>query len=462
VNIAIKHVNGFLKSLLPAALLGIITSSPALAYELIDLGANVEPRAINNTGVIAGSSNTDQYPATAFRWSSASGFELIDGTSANALNDNGQIAGSTVSGAFILDGNFREWSDYGAFGNNQSGAVAGYKVGTNPYQPRSLPYNPAIFDGKKWKVFDIAGIYPRGTRKGVYADRFILNGINTGGYAVGYKYRYGLAGTAAILINTNAPVNTASDITYLATPYGGRAVDINNNNMVVGTTGSNSSTGEYAHAFLYNHNGGEIFNLGTLPSNGPDSEPGLTSTAYDINDANQVVGQSWLVTANTSLNDPSKYHAFLWENNQMTDLNDRVQLPTGWILTRATAINEKGEIAGVALVDGTEHGFLLANGSISAPPPAHNEPPVAIVSADVHSGKAPLQVSFDSSGSTDPDGTIVDYSWNFMDGSFSIEANPSHEFTVPDSYPVTLTVTDDQGVQASGSVTITVRKGRRK
>lgn len=462
MRISFQSTNGLFKSFLPAALLGIFASTPALAYELVDLGAHVEPGAISNTGVIVGSSNTDQYLATAFRWSAVPGFELIDGISANAVNDNGQIAGSTQTGAFILDGSYRDWDDHGAFGNNESGMVAGYKVGTNPYQPRSLPYNPAIFDGKKWQVFDIAGIYPRGTRKGVYADRFILNGINAGGYAVGYKYRYGLAGTAAILIDTTAPVNSAADVVYLPAPYGGRAVDINNSNMVVGNTGSNSSTGEYAYAFLYDYDNNTLANLGTLPSNGPESEPGLTSTAYDINNANQVVGHSWLVTANTSLNDPAKYHAFLWENSEMTDLNTLVKLPEGWILTRATAINDTGDITGVALVHGTEHGFLLTNGSIPVSPTTQNEPPVAIASADTYSGKAPLTVNFDSSGSTDPDGTIVGYAWNFMDGTFSTKPNPSHDFTVADRYPVTLTVTDDQGMQSSNAMTITVRKGRRK
>lgn len=462
MNRNIRHANGFFKSLLPVALLGVIANAPALAYELIDLGANVEPRAINNNGVVVGSSNTDQSPATAFRWSSGSGFELIDGTGANAVNDAGQLAGNTINSAFIVDGNYRDWSGYGAFGINLSGTVAGYEVGTNPDQPSSLPYNPAIYHGNKWKVFDIARLYPRGTRPGVYADRFILNGINAGGYTVGYKYRYGLAGTSAILIDTNAPVHDASDVVYLPTPYGGRAVDINNSNMVVGTTGSNSSTGEYSYAFLYDYDGSALVNLGTLPSNGPGSEPGLSSYAYDINDFNQVVGSSWLVTAYTSLVDPAKYHAFLWEDGQMTDLNDVIQLPTGWILTRATAINENGDIAGVGLMDGKEHGFLLTNGTITEPPPVENQAPVAIASADLTSGKAPLMVNFDSSASTDTDGRIDGYSWDFKDGSFSTEANPSHEFTATGTYLVTLTVTDDMGAAASDSITITVRKGKRK
>ena len=458
----IQYNSNFLSSLLPVVLLGMIANSPALAYELIDLGENVEPNAINNMGVIAGSSNTDQYPATAFRWSSDSGFQLIDGTSANAVNDNEQIAGSTITGAFILDGNYRDWSEYGAFGSNKSGEVAGYMVGSNPYRSSSLPYNPAIFNGNKWKVFDIAKIYPRGTREGVYADRFILSDINDGGYTVGYKYRYGLAGSAAILIDTNTPVNTASDVAYLSTPNGGRAVAINNNNDIVGTTGSNSSTGEYPYAFLYDYDANTLTDLGTLPSNGAGSEPGLSSYAYDINDNNQVVGNSWLVTANTSLSDPAKYHAFMWENGHMNDLNDLAPLPTGWILTLATAINENGDIVGVGLKDGIEHGFLMSTGMISGPPPAQNQPPVAVASADVYSGKAPLVVTFDSTASTDSDGTIAEYSWNFMDGEFSTQENPSHEFTVPDRYPVMLTVKDDQGMTASSSITITVRKGKRK
>jgi PKD repeat protein len=90
-----------------------------------------------------------------------------------------------------------------------------------------------------------------------------------------------------------------------------------------------------------------------------------------------------------------------------------------------------------------------------------NQPPVAVAaaaSADPVSGKAPLMVNFDASGST---GGNIGYSWDFMDGTVSTAANPSHTFTLADSYPVTLTVTDDQGTQATSVVTITVRKGRR-
>ncbi len=357
-----------MKNLLVATTLLVVANSSAIAYELIDLGPNVEPKAINNSRVVVGSSNTDQYPATAFQWSSASyGIELIDGTSANAVNENGQITGSTITGAFILDGNnYRDWSDYAAFGINQSGAVAGYKVGKNPYQPRSLPYNPAIFNGKKWDVSDIAGIYPRGTREGVYADRFILSSINVDGYTVGYKYRYGLAGSAAILLDPNVTINDRTDVTYLSIPAGGRAADINNKNVIVGTTGSSSSTVSQAYILDYPND------LTILPV----LQGGLRSNAYDINENNHVVGSSETLVGSTTVN-----HAFLWnEIYGITDLNDLIDLidwvAEGWVLTSATAINDNGDIVGNGFLNGVAHGFLLTNGLISAPVPVQE--PVSV------------------------------------------------------------------------------------
>jgi PKD repeat protein len=359
------------------------------------------------------------------------------------VNDYGQIAGSTIDGAFI---DARDWSDYGAFGINQAGEVAGYEVGTNPYRQSSLPYNPAIFVGNKWKVFDIARLYPRGTRQGVYADRFILNSINDGGYAVGYKYRYGLAGSAAILIDTNGPVNDASDVVYLSTPAGGRAVDINDSNIIVGTTGSSSRTTPVINAQAYKLNY-DTGNLAILPV----LEGGLRSSANDINGYNQVVGSSESAAGN---------HAVIWdETGTIVDLNNMIMADTGWVLTSATAINDNGDITGSGTLNGEAHGFLLTSGAIPEPPPVGNQPPVAVASADRVSGRAPLLVAF-SSQSTDPDGTVTDYSWNFMDGTTSPEENPSHEFTVPGTYPVTLTVTDNEGKTASDSISITVRKAK--
>ena len=60
---------------------------------------------------------------------------------------------------------------------------------------------------------------------------------------------------------------------------------------------------------------------------------------------------------------------------------------------------------------------------------------------------------FSSNGSSDPDGRIVGYAWNFGDGGSSTVANPSHTYA-GGTYIATLTVTDDRGATASRSVTV--------
>ena len=70
-----------------------------------------------------------------------------------------------------------------------------------------------------------------------------------------------------------------------------------------------------------------------------------------MNDSSQVVG--WMgQTTNVE-------RAFLWDNCETVDLNDRVAPDSGWQLLRATAINERGQIVGYGLFQGQQVGFLL-------------------------------------------------------------------------------------------------------
>jgi PKD repeat protein len=81
--------------------------------------------------------------------------------------------------------------------------------------------------------------------------------------------------------------------------------------------------------------------------------------------------------------------------------------------------------------------------------------PVAVANATPSGTKAPIGVAFSSAGSTDADGSILGYSWNFGDGSPpNTSANPSYLYTVAGTYDVTLTVTDDDF--QSTSITIPV------
>jgi len=93
--------------------------------------------------------------------------------------------------------------------------------------------------------------------------------------------------------------------------------------------------------------------------------------------------------------------------------------------------------------------------TVSAPQ-APGVAPIAVLNASATGGVAPLPVQFDSTGSADPDGAISSVSWDFGDGTSSLEANPWHTYTAPGIYTARLTVTDSSGLSTVDSAVITV------
>ncbi|UOY04016.1 LamG-like jellyroll fold domain-containing protein [Blastococcus sp. PRF04-17] len=63
---------------------------------------------------------------------------------------------------------------------------------------------------------------------------------------------------------------------------------------------------------------------------------------------------------------------------------------------------------------------------------------------------------FDAQASADPDGQIASYAWNFGDGTTGSGATTGHAYAAAGTYPVTLTVTDDDGATASVTEQVTV------
>ncbi|MGI2261252.1 ExeM/NucH family extracellular endonuclease [Shewanella sp. GXUN23E] len=90
--------------------------------------------------------------------------------------------------------------------------------------------------------------------------------------------------------------------------------------------------------------------------------------------------------------------------------------------------------------------------SLDMTPP--NVLPQAAFSAEVQGNLAGF-----SSSSVDPDGQIVSWLWDFGDGSSASGEQVSHRYSASGEYQVTLTVTDNNGAQASSTQTVTIDAG---
>lgn len=87
--------------------------------------------------------------------------------------------------------------------------------------------------------------------------------------------------------------------------------------------------------------------------------------------------------------------------------------------------------------------------------PAANTPPVAVIQTSEIAG-SPYMMEFDGSASSDADGSIVSYQWNFGDNGTGSGAVLTHTYSVAGEYSVSLTVTDDQGATSQDVVVITI------
>jgi glucose/arabinose dehydrogenase len=104
--------------------------------------------------------------------------------------------------------------------------------------------------------------------------------------------------------------------------------------------------------------------------------------------------------------------------------------------------------------------FTTIQASIKQVKYGGNQAPIVRMTSDKTFGPSVLTVNFTGNTSSDPDGTIASYAWNFGDGGTSTSANPSHNFTAPANTPtkfvVKLTVTDNQGASSLDSIIISV------
>lgn len=109
-----------------------------------------------------------------------------------------------------------------------------------------------------------------------------------------------------------------------------------------------------------------------------------------------------------------------------------------------------------AVLTVTDNQGLSASQSVQIQATAPNILPTAVIAASSTSGTAPMSVTFNGSGSTDSDGTISSYAWNYGDGTTASGSIATKTFNTAGTYTVTLTVTDNRGGKGTSSAVIQI------
>jgi probable HAF family extracellular repeat protein len=342
---------------------------------------------------------------------------------ATALNGNGQVVGTSDTGAFDQYGDPVDhafvWDsthgmrDLGTYNNdlnsfssgiNASGVVAGASS-TAPVQKTDkqgdvyyISTDHAVTWGANFSVNRLGGdgvacgINDAGEVVGTSKGNAILwdggkainlgtlggsgppsaaIGINAGGQVAGYAPISDSYQTQhAFLWSPNSTDGTNGKMKDLGTldpspGYPGVGAAVNAIGEVAGWSAS-IDAGGLQLAFLYS--GGTMYELGTLTAVGGDHTP---SEAYGINDGGTVVGYAGSPNGPLSASN----RAWIWvptspdgtsSQSGLTDLNSLIPAGSGWVLNAAEAVNNVGQIVGAGTINGQLHAFLLNPTSTTA------------------------------------------------------------------------------------------------
>ncbi|NPV45801.1 MAG: PEP-CTERM sorting domain-containing protein [Armatimonadetes bacterium] len=325
--------------LLAALALAACGTAKADAYfHITDLGtlggSYSRATGITADGAVVGESENESYETHAFQWSEGAMTDLgtlTGGTYSGAVgtNSSGDIVGYSedeygnirpflYSGGVMTDLGTHGGSYGEAYAVNASGQVVGYASTTDDWEEHAFLWE----DGTMTDLGTLGGWVS------------VAYGINDSGTVVGYSYDADDYRRAFIYQD-----GVMSALPDLGGDYS-VATSINNSGLITGYSSLPSSP-TIIHAFLGDANGAT--DLGTLG--------GSVSYGQCVNYYGHVVGRS--------LNASSLYRAFLWDGENMVDLNSLIDPTLGWTLTSAEAINRHGWIVGTGTINGETHAYRL-------------------------------------------------------------------------------------------------------
>jgi PKD repeat protein len=174
------------------------------------------------------------------------------------------------------------------------------------------------------------------------------------------------------------------------------------------------------------------FDASQMPGDPPDHAALTTTYRWDLDGNGTFEAQNHLVR--TTYTQPGQYDVTLVETN-----TNGFYFADGWqTVTVVVNAPPTGE---------------PPSGGGEQPPPPPNQPPSASFTYSPDNPCTECQTNFDASKSSDPDGQIVNYQWDWDDNGSWDTSGPSptatHRFDAPTSYTVRLRVTDDDGDDAT-------------
>jgi PKD repeat protein len=148
-----------------------------------------------------------------------------------------------------------------------------------------------------------------------------------------------------------------------------------------------------------------------------------------------------------------------WDNVRgMTMANGRIYyaLSTDTTLRRIDFANGAPKSGTIAPITDPNGNTWASRGMFVFAPAASQPPPNRAPSASFTVSCTSLVCDFDGRGSTDPDGTVSSYAWDFGDGGTGSGAITAHTYATTGTYTVTLTVTDNRGATGTANRQVTV------
>lgn len=327
--------------------------------ELGTLGGNSYSQAINKAGNVTGYSYVKPTGITrhAFNWKPLKGIKDMDtlgGPSSFGidLNNKFQITGfSQITEPSSTDPNKSETKSRAYFWNSTKGMLnMGTLGGTNSYgyslndKGEVVGYSD-IADNTSTHAFiwtKRKGMIDLGTLGGKHS---YANGINKFGYVTGASNTQGDTILHAFLmkpLNRN-PSRILTDIGTLGGDFSS-GLAINDLSQVTGYSNKVVGDTQNYHAFIWSEREGMI-DLGTLG--------GGSSYGNDVNKAGVVIGSS-------QFGETKDTHGFIWTKAAgIEDLNELIPSDSGWTITKANGINDKGQIAVLGFKTGVGSRALL-------------------------------------------------------------------------------------------------------